>query len=148
MQTQSMSDSFDTIMSRTVNISAMQRNIKALSVEKGVLRRQIWSIELELRRIDDDNTMLSDVEIEEIDDFQKKCYETLLQKKIKKMHILEMKIELIHGKLCGAFTSLYKEELISKTCHPDRMFQWNEDFCSMYPDEYKVECERFNNIRI
>jgi len=35
------------------------------------------------------------------------------------------------------------EELISKACHPDRIFNWNEDFCIEYPEEYKFECEKW-----
>jgi hypothetical protein len=38
---------------------------------------------------------------------------------------------------------IIKEELISKSCHPDRIFNWNEDFCKDYPEEYKIECDKW-----
>jgi hypothetical protein len=39
--------------------------------------------------------------------------------------------------------NIIKEELISKACHPDRIFNWNEDFCIDYPEEYNLECEKW-----
>lgn len=39
--------------------------------------------------------------------------------------------------------NIIKEELISKSCHPDRIFNWNEDFCMEYPIEYDKECNKY-----
>lgn len=42
--------------------------------------------------------------------------------------------------------NIIKEELISKACHPDRIYNWNEDFCTDYPEEYLKECIKWNNL--
>ena len=36
-----------------------------------------------------------------------------------------------------------EEELISKACTPERLFQWNEEFCVDYPIEYQAECDKW-----
>jgi hypothetical protein len=38
------------------------------------------------------------------------------------------------------------EELISKACHPDRIFNWNEDFCNDYPEEYNLQVQKYKLI--
>jgi hypothetical protein len=41
--------------------------------------------------------------------------------------------------------NIIKEQLIIKACHPDRIFNWNEDFCIDYPEEYNYECLKWKN---
>ena len=35
------------------------------------------------------------------------------------------------------------EELISKSCHPTRIYNWNEDYCDQFGDEYNSECDKW-----
>jgi hypothetical protein len=37
---------------------------------------------------------------------------------------------------------LIYEELISKSCNPSRIFNWNEDFCDMFRIEFLEECKK------
>jgi hypothetical protein len=37
----------------------------------------------------------------------------------------------------------YHQELIQKSCHPNRMFNWNDEVKYDYPDEYNLECKKY-----
>ena len=53
----------------------------------------------------------------------------------------------IHKKhLCSVFMSACHRELIAKACSPDRICQWNEDFCEDYVDLYKLECLKWLDL--
>ena len=42
---------------------------------------------------------------------------------------------------------LIREELIAKACHPSRMFNWNEDVCIQFPEQYEQECNRYRQMK-
>ncbi len=46
-------------------------------------------------------------------------------------------------KLVNQFMNKCGEELIKKTCHPNRLFNWNEDIIDEYKEEYLIECKKY-----
>ena len=45
-------------------------------------------------------------------------------------------------------TQLLKEDLIKASCHPSRLFNWNEEMKDIFPEEYEKECVKYNSLFI